>query len=287
MRRALPICLVLILVSIAVPALAQTTGTGSGFNISWTALNPGTDWAWQMIQSVFPISGSPPTSTGAEATVIGKIVGQLTGFVLAIAMAFVCYLTIMNIHRVAETTNLLSRGMTSMFLVRIGFAAIMMFPLTSGFSTGQAAVVQAAAWGIGMANAVYANAVQAIGPDSMVIAQPMIPGTETIVLNLMQDELCRALVNAGSANPNLVPAPTPVESTDPVGGGYVTWSYSLSPGNETGSATCGTITVRRPNQNATNIAGVSTDMTGTQQAILTQVLQDDIAPGVQQVAANF
>ena len=132
MRRALPICLVLILVSIAVPALAQTTGTSSGFNISWTALNPGTDWAWQMIQSVFPISGSPPTSTGAEATVIGKIVGQLTGFVLAIAMAFVCYLTIMNIHRVAETTNLLSRGMTSMFLVRIGFAAIMMFPLTSG-----------------------------------------------------------------------------------------------------------------------------------------------------------
>ena len=109
MRRALPICLVLILVSIAVPALAQTTGTGSGFNISWTALNPGTDWAWQMIQSVFPISGSPPTSTGAEATVIGKIVGQLTGFVLAIAMAFVCYLTIMNIHRVAETTNLLSQ----------------------------------------------------------------------------------------------------------------------------------------------------------------------------------
>ena len=88
-----------------------------------------------------------------------------------------------------------------MFLVRIGFAAIMMFPLTSGFSTGQAAVVQAAAWGIGMANAVYANAVQAIGPDSMVIAQPMIPGTETIVLNLMQDELCRALVNAAIRQP--------------------------------------------------------------------------------------
>jgi conjugal transfer/type IV secretion protein DotA/TraY len=287
MRRALPICLVLIMVSISVPALAQTAGTGGGFNISWSALNPGTDWAWQMIQSVFPISGSSPTSTGAEATVIGKIVGQLTGFVLAIAMAFVCYLTIMNIHRVAETTNLLSRGMTSMFLVRIGFAAIMMFPLTSGFSTGQAAVVQAAAWGIGMANVVYANAVQAIGPDSMVIAQPMIPGTGTIVLNLMQDEFCRALVNAGSGNPNLVPEPNPVESTDPVGGGYVTWSYSLSPGNETGSATCGTITVRRPNQNATNIAGVSTDMTGTQQTILTQVLQNDIAPGVQQVVANF
>ena len=288
MRRSISILIVLLLVASIGPACAQTaTSPSSGFNLSWSALDPGNDWTAQMINSVFPVNGPGSTSTGNEATVIGQIVGQLTGFVTAIAMSFVCYTTIMNIHRVAETSNLLSQGMSSIFLVRIGFAAIMMFPLTSGFSTGQAAVVQAAAWGIGMANAVYANAVQAIGPDSMVIAQPMIPGTETIVLNLMQDELCRALVNAGSGNPNLVPEPTPVESTDPIGGGYVTWSYSLSPGNETGSATCGTITVRRPNQNATNIAGVGTDMTGTQQAIMTQVLQDDIVPAVQQVAANF
>ena len=37
-----------------------------------------------------------------------------------------------------------------------------------------------------MAKAVYTNAVKAIGPDPMVIAQPQIPGTETIVVNLMQ-----------------------------------------------------------------------------------------------------
>jgi len=123
-----------------------------------------------MIQSVFPVNGAPPTDTGTAATVIGKILGQITGFVTAIAMAYVAYITIMNIHRVAESSQILTNAMSSMLVVRIGFAAIMMFPLSSGFSTGQAAVVQFAKWGIGMATAVYANAVQAIGPDAMVIA---------------------------------------------------------------------------------------------------------------------
>ena len=291
MRRSISILIVLLLVASIGPACAQTaTSPSSGFNLSWSALDPGNDWTAQMINSVFPVNGPGSTSTGNEATVIGQIVGQLTGFVTAIAMSFVCYTTIMNIHRVAETSNLLSQGMSSIFLVRIGFAAIMMFPLGSGFSTGQAAVVQAAMWGIGMAKVVYTNAVQAIGPDSMVLADPMIPGTQTVVLGLMENELCRALINQASANPDLVPEPTAIQSAPAPGGlpgGYITWSYSLSPGNETGSPTCGTVTIQQPNQNATNIAGVALDMTGTQRSILTQVLQGDIIPTVESVAANF
>ena len=275
----------LILLSIAVPALAQTTG--NNYSVSWSALNPGNDWAAQVINSVFPISGSPPTSTGAEATVIGSIVGQLTAFVAAIAMAFVCYNTIVNIHRAAETARVLANGMTWLFVVRVGFAGTMMFPLGSGFSTGQAAVVQAAMWGIGMARAVYANAVQAIGPDSMVIAQPMIPGTETIVAGLIQNELCMDLVNLASGNQNLVPVPQPVRVQDITNGGYITYSYSMSPGDETGTPICGSITIREPKQGNTNIAGVSVDMTGTQQAILNSVLTGDIRSQVQQVAQNL
>ena len=33
---------------------------------------------------------------------IGTLLGQITGLVMAIAMFFLCYLTIINIHRVAE-----------------------------------------------------------------------------------------------------------------------------------------------------------------------------------------
>jgi conjugal transfer/type IV secretion protein DotA/TraY len=289
-RPFIALLFVLLLAAIAGHAAAQTATPFSPNNVSWSALDPGNDWSAQAIQSVFPVNGSAANSTGSESTVIGTIVGQLTGFISAIAMAFVCYTSLVNIHRVAETANLLSRGMSSLFLVRIGFAAIMMFPLSSGFSTGQAAVVQAAMWGIGMAKSVYTNAVQAIGPDSMLLANPMIPGTQTVVLNLMQDELCRALVNQASGNPNLVPEPTPIKSAPNPGGmpgGFITWSYSLAAGNETGSPVCGTVTIQQPNQNATNIAGVSLDMTSQQQTILTNVLQNDIQPAVQTVAANF
>ena len=85
-------------------ALAQTSSTTSSstFDISWSALDPGDDWTWQMLQSVFPVSGTPPTNTGTAATLIGTLLGQITGLVMALAMFFLCYLTIINIHRVSE-----------------------------------------------------------------------------------------------------------------------------------------------------------------------------------------
>ena len=50
----------LILCAGAAGAQTQT----SPFDISWSALDPGDDWSWQMLQSVFPINGQPPTNTG-------------------------------------------------------------------------------------------------------------------------------------------------------------------------------------------------------------------------------
>ena len=194
----------LLLAAIAGPAFAQST---SPYDVSWSALDPGNDWAAQVLRSLFPIpGGTPGTSTGNEATVIGQIVGQFTGFVAAIAAAFVSYITIINIHRAAETSRILGTGQSWMFVVRVGFAGIMMFPLGGGFSAGQALVLQAAMTGIGMAKAVYANAIQAVGPDAIVIARPMIPGTGQIVSGLIDSELCMDLVNL-AANATLVPTP--------------------------------------------------------------------------------
>ena len=304
MRRfwSAPLALLLLSLLAAGPALAQAPNAGNGYNLSWSALDPGNDWSAQVIESVFPVASATGQtaqsgatamygSIGAEATVIGQMVGQLTGFVAAIAMAWLCYAVIMQIHRGAETARLLSSGMTTMFLVRLGFAAVMMFPLASGFGTGQVAVVQGALWSIGMSRAVYANVVQAIGPDAMVIATPQIPGTKTIVANLIQDELCSALVNQASNNANLVPAPSPVTNTiagnSGISGGYVTWSYSLSPGNETGAPVCGSLSLRIPTSANATIAGVNVDMTSIQQQILTSVVQNDIRPTVASVAQTL
>src|SRR6516165_12020013 len=283
MRSQWLVLLSLSVLAIAGPAFAQATNP---YDVSWSALDPGNDWAAQVLRSIFPIPGGMPgTSTGNEATVIGQIVRQLTGFVAAIAAAFVAYTTIINIHRAAETSRILGNGQSWMFVVRVGFAGIMMFPLGGGFSAGQALVLQAAMTGIGMAKAVYANAIQAVGPDAIVIARPMIPGTGQIVSGLIDSELCMDLVNL-AANATLVPTPQPITVSNS-NGGFTTWRYSLSTGNESANPVCGTVTVREKPQNEQTVAGVSVDMATVQKAVLSDVLTGSIRSQVASVAQNL
>jgi conjugal transfer/type IV secretion protein DotA/TraY len=289
MRIPWPVLLSLSLLIIAGPAFAQATNP---YDVSWSALDPGNDWAAQVLRSLFPIpGGTSGTSTGNEATVIGQIVGQLTGFVAAIAAAFVAYTMIINIHRAAETSRILGNGQSWMFVVRVGFAGIMMFPLGGGFSAGQALVLQGAMVGVGMAKALYANAVQAVGPDALVIAQPMVPGTEQIVSGLIDSELCMDLVNLASNTATtgsgpLVPVPQPITVKDS-NGGYTTWRYSLSTGNQSGNPVCGTVTVRESPQNEQTVAGVSVDMAAVQKAVFSDVLGGSIRSQVASVAQNL
>ena len=270
----------LILCAGAAGAQTQT----SPFDISWSALDPGDDWSWQMLQSVFPINGQPPTNTGAAATLIGTLLGQITGLTMALAMSFLCYITIINIHRVAELAQILTGAMTSMAAVRIGFAAIMMFPLQSGFSVGQAAVMQVAGWGIGMARSLYANAVQAIGPDAMVIADPIIPGTRTLVLDLIQVELCRSLVNQ-AAGTTLIQPPTPT-LVNSGKGAVITYAYQLTPGNPTGSDACGSVSVADLSATPATLGSVTIDM-ATQQNSILQGIVSSIQPQIDAIAQSY
>ena len=272
MRPVRLILIALSLTALALPALAQTPGTSSptgNFNVSWSALDPGTDWAAQVIEGVFPVSGSGGIST-TQTTVISQMVGELTGFVAAIAMFFICYSTIMQMHRGAESGRLLANNMTTLFVVRIGFAAIMMFPVpTVGFSVGQVAVVKMALWGVGMAKYVYTETVQAVGPKGMVIAQPIIPGTETIVLGLIQNEMCRDLVNDAANNQSLAPEPSPqsIGVSDPM----TIMSYTLSSGNIGAEPACGTVLIPAPLSTTTSLAGLLVDQTALQQQALNTV----------------
>ena len=287
MRRFWILPTILMLPCVAGTAHAQTTTTSQ---TTWSALSPGNDWAAQVLWSLFPTSTTNTglTGIGAASTLIRKKVGHLTGYIMALAVVFVAYSTIMQIHRAAETGRVLSSSTSSWAPVRLIFALAMMFPLSSGFSSGQAAVMQVAMWGIGMGRAVYASAIQAVGPDAVPIVQPMIPGTKTIVAGLLQNELCRALVNAASGNANLVPAPTPIRSStsgnSAMSGAYVSWVYSMSTGDDMGNPVCGSVTLRQPNASATNIAGTSIDMTAGQQTTLTNVITNDIRPAAESVA---
>ena len=163
----------------------------------------------------------------------------------------------------------------------------MMFPLGNGFSAGQGLVYQSAMWGIGMAKVLYTNAIQAVGPDAVVVAQPMVPGTEQVILGLIDNELCADLVNLASNTNNMIPPPTPMTGTYPSGGGYSTFNYALSVGNQSGTPACGTVTIQTPAGNQATIAGQPVDMAAIQQAALSDVLNGSIRGPVQQVAQNL
>src|SRR5208337_3853424 len=272
MHTASRCLLIAVLTALAVPALAQTT---SPYAVNWSSLNPGNDWAAQVLNSLFPISASANNasgfSTGNESTVIGQLVGQFTGFVGAIACLFVCYTTLTNIHRAAETARALGSNQSWMFVARLGFAGVMMFPINGGFSAGQALVMQGAQLGIGMAGSLYNLAIQAIGPDA----------------GLIDSELCMDLINLASGTSSMVPIPQPVTGTDPSGNGYVTWRYSLSTGDESGNPVCGTVTVQNGSANQVAIAGVTVNMSTIQQGILINVLNGTIRTPVQSVAQSL
>lgn len=286
MRCSWPGLLILVLVCAALPAHAQNAPT-SAFTPNWSALSPGDDWSATIIKNLFPLNaGDGSSAISSENTVFGQMLGEFTGFIMALAAAWVSYATIIQIHRAAETGRILSNTTSSWAPVRLFLAIIMMFPLATGFSAGQGAVIQVAMWGIGMARTLYSNAVQSIGPDSMPIATPIIPGTHDVVAGLMQSELCRDLVNDASGNPNLIPEPTPTTGGTIGFGGYVTWVYSLATGDATGNPVCGSVTIREPGQSP-NQAGVNISMGQQQEDALTNVLSNDIQGPAQTAAAQL
>jgi len=265
------------------PAMAQANPVG----VVWSALSPGNDWTAQLIQSIFPVPGvAGATGGGAigpEATVIGGMLGQLTGAVMVFMIAFLCYGLIQQSVAAAETGRVLGNRTNAWLPVRLAFAGLLAFPVLGGFSTGHALVTQVGLWGIGLARSQYQTAIQAIGPDAAPVVQPIIPGSKRVVASLMQAELCRALVNVAAGNPNLAPAPQPITGVAAGLDGYVTWSYSLGPGNEIGAPVCGTVTIRT----AGNVADAALDMSAAEQTIVTRVLQDDIRPNAESVAQNL
>ncbi len=267
------------------PVMAQA----NPYNVVWSALSPGNDWTAQLIQSLFPVGGPGGAAgggaIGAEATVIGTMLGQLTGAVMIVMVAFIGYGLIQQSVAAAETARVLGNRTNSWLPVRLVMAALMAWPVVGGFSTGHAVVSQVGLWGIGLARNLYQTGIQAIGPDAAPITQPIIPGSKKVVAGLMQAELCRALVNVAAGNPNLVPAPQPVTGVAAGLNGYVTWSYGLAVGDDSGAPICGTVTIRTTG----NIGGVNAalNMSATEQTIVTHILQDDLRPNAEAVARGL
>jgi conjugal transfer/type IV secretion protein DotA/TraY len=284
-RSSIPLALLLATVVtflLVASAHAQATNPGNPQALTWQQLQPGNDWSAQILNEIFPIGNAGANTQGiaAEQSVIGTIIGYLNGFVMLLAMAFVAYSSIVEIHRTAETGRILSQHFSSWAPVRLAFAAILMIPVSGGFSLGQAAVVKVAGWGIGMATTIYDAGIQAVGPQGLPIFTPEIPDTEPVVAGLIRNELCMALVNA-AANATVIPAPTASTGTN-----YVAYNYSLA-GSQTGAPACGSVVVKTASPSASSFTGVSFSMAADQKAALDYIIGADIRPAAEQAAKQY
>ena len=79
-------------------------------------------------------------------------------------------------------------------------------------------------------------------------------------------DLVNLASNTATTGGPLVPIPQPITVNDNGNGGYTTWRYSLSTGNESGDPACGTVTVRESPRNEETVAGVNVDMAAIQKA---------------------
>ena len=289
-RSTLPLALLAAIAAsllMVASAHAQATNPGNPQSLTWQQLSPGNDWSAQILNNIFPIGNTGANTQGiaAEQNVIGAIIGYLNGFVMLLAMAWVAYASIIEIHRTAETGRILSQSVSSWSPVRLAFAAILMVPISGGFNLGQSAVLQVAGWGIGMARTIYDAGVQAVGPQGLPIFTPQIPDTEPIVAGLIRNELCMALVNE-AANATLIEPPTAVTGGSPTLGGFVDYNYSLA-GSQTGEPACGSVEIKTAPTTTSSLAGVSLSMAANQKTDLDYIIAKDIRPTAQQVASKY
>jgi conjugal transfer/type IV secretion protein DotA/TraY len=193
-------------------AFADTPTSAS--SVTWSDLSPGDDWTAQTLDSLFPLF------TGTQ-TVTGTMLQYVSAYAMLIAAFWIAYASILQVHRTAESGKILSSNFSGWVPVRVVFGLAMMIPVVNGYSVGQAIVLQGAKVGIGMARNLTDIVADAIGPQALPLAQPIIPGTRRVVMAVMESELCRALLNEASGNADLVPAPaTPnpaAETSDDVG----------------------------------------------------------------------
>jgi len=252
--------------------------------IDWALFDPGTDLVAEAIRGLFP-TATGTSAIGGASTVLSSMLGTFSAIGGTVMMAMVLYNLLVKVVHSSER-GVIHDGQTQWWTpMRITLAAVLLFPLPNGYNAGQAVVTQIAVAGVGLASHLATAALKQIGPAAQTIATPLIPGTKRTVSALMQNELCRALVNAATGNDRMIPEPRPISGTNANGYGYVTWSYDLSQGNATGAPVCGSVTVRT--QSGATLTAGTADMSAVQRDTVQAVLESDIRPAATAAAAGL
>jgi len=239
-------------------AQAQTTSSSP----TWSSFDPGSDWSATVLDGLFPASGT-------QGSVMGTMLGYISSVVIFFWVFWFSYASIMQVHRTAETGKLRSAHFNAWAPIKIVWSAVLLLPVDNGYTLGQDLLLRGSRISLGIATQGATIVENRIGPAALPIAAPVMPGTQSIVLAVMESELCRALINQASntaSSSQLVPQPQFSSN-----GAQVSVSWSLAEGDSVGSSVCGSLSLEIP----LSYAQSATSMTNPVGAIdWTQYAQD-------------
>lgn len=259
MPRALKILVFAVFASCLVvgSAMAQDAGNDASMaTVSDYANNiPEGDLSNQLVESIFGPVWSTMLADGdinMNAEGSGRLIGQISLVLNIAALALTGFLVVFTTATSALSTGyegvaMGQRYSTLWVPLRIAVALIMLIPVAGGYSLAQGGVMLVGKAGAGVANAVYAQAVNYVVVNQGSVVPPSVNGASEIGANLLVSEVCMSAINE-AVGPGTVVRET-VGSRD----GTSAWGFRYSSRSSIGPAGCGSYVVRENRERSRSV----------------------------------
>lgn len=187
-------CRFLLALVLSTPLLTLAAGTG----LNQFTPPPG-DTSVEFLHEVFghivTMVSSGDSSTFGADDVLGRMMAIFNTAVLFLGMVFVGYTTIKGTVDSAHDGEILGKKMSEIWVpIRTVSGTALVLPLASGYSTLQIGVLWLALQGVGIADAIWKEAIDQISKDNM-IANPILPDARPLAANILRFQVCAEAMN--------------------------------------------------------------------------------------------
>lgn len=158
MKRTSPVFLVALL---ALLASGAAFGQSSDFDLArYFNATPATDWSMRLWESVLGVFARSPFSPGGATTLLGKMFIVLNAAIFAVGTAWLLYGVLSAAANTAQDGEAMGKRMNPLWYpIRAVTGIAGMSPVLGGFTLSQGLLMWIATLGIGIANAMFNEAV--------------------------------------------------------------------------------------------------------------------------------
>jgi conjugal transfer/type IV secretion protein DotA/TraY len=283
MKRTSPVLLVALLALLASgAAFGQSDDLARYFNAT-----PATDFSMRLWESVLGAFARSPFSPSGVTTLLGKMFIVLNGAIFAVGTAWLVYGILSAMANTAQDGEAMGKRMNALWYpIRAVTGIAGMSPVLGGFTLSQGLLMWIATLGIGIANAMFNEAVsspqltQVVGTAAITgapnvrasqindVARAMLRSNICLLVTRRHEDMLGAPVEYGGGGPALALAPQLLVSTRSQA---LDDGLAIKYGSDADPEACGSVSVRmerfRGSDSATAFRVQSVDYAGIRNAV--------------------